>query len=231
MQHKVVTAHRTRHEEATGRRMQVAGATTAPVLRFGVTTAASGPRFAGPTGLIRVVRLGTTTAGRTVATDRHEAAIGLRTPRGVHQGAAVRGRLRLGHAAQGPAGHAGTTIRGRSGIPVTRSRVVAGLSRRELVVAAAHRDQAAGPPSGQDHLGAEVRVANGAELVVGRAVAEDRQHASAHRGRTETQGETRERRAGRRIGAGDQGDRRGAEAGRAGRRATRRDGLVAARDL
>jgi hypothetical protein len=233
MQHEGATGRRTRHEEAidhrmrvvvTGRRTRREAATTVLVRHFGATTVADGRRFVATTVLTSLAHRVTVMVNtRTAGTDRSEEATDRRTP---HEGA-VRGRLRLVRAALGLAARAETTTRGRYGTRATR-RGVAGPSQRGRAGAALRTDREAGPPSGRDHLGAEGLVANGAEQVVGRALAEDRRHASAHRGRTATPAAMR---AGRRIGVEEQGVRRGDEAGRAGRRATRRDGLVAARDL
>jgi hypothetical protein len=75
-------------------------------------------------------------------------------------------------------------------------------------------------------------MAEGQALAAGRAVlVAGHRLATAHRGGTATPAAMRDRRAVRRIVAGDQVVRRGDDADRAGRRATRRVVLVAARDL
>ncbi len=240
----VAIGHPTHAEEAIGLRTQVAAAMTAPVRHFGATTAEDGRRFVETTGRTRRARLeilrvegrSTVMGRREAATGlrmqaeaarheeetghrmqaeaaRHEEEIGLHT----HHGAAVQGRSPLDHAALGPAGHAETTIRVPSGIPVTRSRVAG----------AGHR-------SGQDHPGAEEAAAPvvGRGPVAGRALLmADHRVASAPRSGTEPPAVTRDPRARRRIGVEEPGARHEDEADRADRRATRRDGLVAGRDL
>ena len=227
---------------ATGRRMQHVAETTVLVPRFDATIAADGRRFAETTGRIRPGRHVMATVNvRTDATARRGAATGRRmprgVPRGVHHEAAVRGRSRLGRAALGRAVRAGTTIRGRCGTRATR-RAAAGRSRHGRVVAALRIGREAGRRSGRDRLGAKVQAANAAVMAEGQAVeaglvglAEGHRAATVHRGGTATPAAMRDRRAVRRIEAGAQAARRGAAAVRAGRRATRRDGLVAGRDL
>jgi len=243
-------------EVAIGRRTQHEAATTGPVLRFGATTVADGRRSVETTGLTRRDRLVMATVNmRTAATGRRGEATGRRTHHEVatgllmqpetarrevatgrptdHEGE-VPDRSRRGRAAPGPAVRAGTMTRARSGTRATR-RAAGGRSQHGRVDAARRTDREAGLPSGPDRLGAMVPAANAADMAEGRAVVggravrvEGRPRATAHRGETATPAAMRDRRAGRRIEAGDQAARRGAEADR---RVTRRDGLVAGRDL
>ena len=158
-----------RTEGVTGRLTQREAAAMGPVPRFGRDDRGGRPPFRRDDlkGLTRPGRHVTATVDmRTAATARREAATGRPTPRE----AAVRGRLRLGRAALGRAVRAGTTIRGRCGTRATR-RAAAGRSRHGRVVAAHRIDREAGRHSGQDRLGAKVRVANAAAMAEGRALA------------------------------------------------------------
>jgi len=232
--HEGVTGPRMQHEEATGRLTQHEAAAMGPVPRFVETTAVGDRRFVETKGLKGLARPGrhvmATVNVRTAAmVRRREAATGRPTPRE----AAVRGRLRLGRAALARALRAGTTIRDRCGTRATR-RAAAGRSRHGRVVVAHRIDQEAGRHSGQDRLGARVQAANAAVMAEGRALAAGRAVLVAgHQVVTVGPEATamHDRRAVRRIVAEDQVVRRGDEADRAGRRATRRDGLVAGRDL
>ena len=231
MQREVATDPRMQREVATGPRMQREAAVMGPVRRFVETTAVGDHRFVETTDRTRPGRHVMATANvRTAAmVRRREAATGRPTPRE----AAVRGRLRLGRVALARAVRAGTTIRDRCGTRATR-RAAAGRSRHGRVVVAHRIDQEAGRHSGQDRLGARVQAANAAVMAEGRALAAGRAVLVAgHQVVTVGPEATamHDRRAVRRIVAEDQVVRRGDEADRAGRRATRRDGLVAGRDL
>jgi len=231
MQREAVTDHRTR-EGATGLPMQHEAETTGPVPHFGETTAVDGRHFVETTGRIRPARRMTATV-RSGAMVHREEATGRRTPRE----AAVLGRLRLGRAARGRAGRAGTTTRVPSGTRATK-RAAVDRSRHDRVDVALRVDREAGRHSGQDRLGERVQAANAAAMAEGRVLEAARavlvaghQAATVGPRATVMLAAMQDRPGARRIGAEDQAVHREGAADRAGRRATRRDGLVAGRDL